>query len=188
MRPPLQVIAPRIDDPLELLQACHDKVRRFTNLALRLREHLAQLGPNALPDQQAREAAQSILRYFKVAAPLHHDDEELDLFPALLGLELPEVNATMAELAREHQSLGQLWQTLQAWLQDIADGFAHVTPPELDAFVAGYLAHVRREDEGVYPLARMLAPEVLKCISAAMVARRTAPPPSLDLMPTGSTP
>ena len=53
MRPLLQPVTPSIEDPLELLKACHDKVRRFSALVPRLRDHLARHGPDA----QAQEAA-----------------------------------------------------------------------------------------------------------------------------------
>ncbi len=175
MRPPLQVIAPHIDDPVELLLACHEKVRKFSQLAVRLRDHLAKSVPPVQPDQQAREAAQSILRYFNVAAPLHHDDEEQDLFPALRALALPSLNGVMNALQAEHQSLARLWQALQPWLRDIAEGRAHPAPIEVDEFARAYPAHAQREDEEVYPSARLLPPEVLARISAAMVARRTSP-------------
>lgn len=41
MKPVPPPSGPHIDDPLELLLACHDKIRRFTDLAMRLRGHVA---------------------------------------------------------------------------------------------------------------------------------------------------
>lgn len=170
MRQPLQPIAPRIDDPIELLVACHDKVRRFAGLTLRLRDHLAAKGV----DQQAQEAAQSILRYFNVAAPLHHDDEELDLFPALRQLAIAELDRHMAELEAEHTELASLWQSLSAWLTATAAGQPHPEPDGVDAFAQRYQAHAQREEDAVYPFAARLTAEQTGRISAAMVARRTA--------------
>lgn len=43
-------------------------------------------------DVQAQAAAAQILRYFNVAAPLHHQDEDEDLFPALLALHQPALS------------------------------------------------------------------------------------------------
>lgn len=175
MRPPLQAVAPSIDDPIELLLACHGKVRRFAALALRLRDHLATTGPDTGPDAQAREAAQAILRYFNIAAPLHHDDEELDLFPALRRLGQPDLNAGMDALEAEHAELATLWASLGPWLNAIAEGHAHATPESVDAFAARYVAHAQREEDEIYPGAVHLTPDQVGRISAAMVQRRTPP-------------
>jgi hypothetical protein len=170
-RPLLQTVAPRIDDPIELLLACHEKVRHFAGLCLRLREHLAQATDQ--PDAQAQEAAQSILRYFDVAAPLHHEDEERDLFPALHSLQRPILNACMDALHAEHNTLTAWWQTVRQWLQAVAQGHNAAPPPEMALFVQAYLAHVQREEDEVYPAASQLRPAHIQAISAAMVARRT---------------
>ncbi len=170
MRPTLQPIAPSIDDPIELLMACHEKVRRFAGLAVRLRDHAANKGA----DGQAQEAARSILRYFNIAAPLHHDDEEVDLFPALRQLGDAQLNLSMAQLESEHGKLAGLWHSLVPWLESISAGTDHPAPPSVDDFARSYPAHAQREEDEVYPFASRLRPEQIKQISAAMVARRTA--------------
>src|SRR3990167_2202395 len=169
MRPLLQPGAPSIDDPIELLQACHDKVRRFAGLTLRLRAHLAERGPDA----QAQEAARSILRYFDMAAPLHHDDEDHDLFPALRTLGQPELTARICELEAQHESLGRLWQALHPWLTATAEGQTCTPPAEVDEFATAYPAHAASEEAQVYPAAAQLSTEQLRQISDAMVRRRT---------------
>lgn len=170
MRPILQTVAPRIDDPIELLMACHEKVRRFAGLTMKLRDHLASKGP----DSQAQEAAQSILRYFNIAAPLHHDDEERDLFPALRQLSHEGLNTSMAELEAEHTELAMLWQGLAPWLQAVTQGLAHAPPATVNVFALRYPAHAQREEKLIYPFAARLDPAQIKRISDAMVARRTA--------------
>lgn len=169
MRPLLQPVAPSIDDPIELLQACHDKVRRFAGLALRLRAHLTERGP----DEQAQDAARSILRYFDVAAPLHHDDEDCDLFPALRTLNQPELTKRIGELEAEHESLGQLWQAVRPWLTATAQGQACTPPVEIDQFALTYPAHAAREEAEIYPAAAQLSAAQRRQISDAMVRRRT---------------
>ena len=169
MRPLLQPVAPSIDDPIELLQACHDKVRRFAGLTLRLRSHVAERGPAA----EAQEAARSILRYFDMAAPLHHDDEDRDLFPALRSLSQPELTNCIDELQAQHESLGHLWQALRPWLSATAEGQACPPPAEVDEFAAAYPAHAAREEAEIYPAAAQLSAAQLRQISDAMVRRRT---------------
>ena len=171
MRPQLQPVAPSIDDPIELLQACHDKVRRFAGLTVRLRAHLADRGA----DDQAQEAAKSILRYFDVAAPLHHEDEDMDLFPALRALGQTDLNARIDELQAQHDSLGRLWQALRPWLMAVSAGQTHEIPAEADDFAMAYPAHAAREESEIYPAASQLSAATVQRISEAMVRRRTAP-------------
>ncbi|MFT3856496.1 MAG: hemerythrin domain-containing protein [Aquabacterium sp.] len=178
MRPPLQPVAPSIDDPIELLTACHEKVRRFANLALRLRQHLADLPAGSPPDAQARDAASAIVRYFTVAAPLHHEDEEVDLFPALKALGVPEqasLSACIDALHAEHAELAELWAQVLPWLTATAEGRVHPAPAEVEDFARRYIAHAQREEDDVYPGAAHLAPAQVRQISQAMVRRRTAP-------------
>lgn len=60
-----------------MLEACHERVQRTLGLLGRLREHVRKQGV----DNDARQAARDVLRYFDIAAPLHHQDEELHVFP-----------------------------------------------------------------------------------------------------------
>lgn len=170
-RPP--AVSPRIDDPMALLRACHEKVVRFTRLAQRLQAHVAEHGADA----QAREAATAVLRYFTLAAPLHHADEDENLFVALRALGHADVNARIDALQQEHDTLGALWQPVRAWLAHIAEG---QTPPHGSPDVAGfatrYRAHAAQEEASVYPHAAELPAPVLRALAEAMVARRSPPP------------
>jgi hemerythrin-like domain-containing protein len=164
-------VAPHIDDPIELLLACHDKVRRFTTLALKVRAHMATAGADA----QARDAAQSVLRYFDVAAPLHHADEDEDLYPALRALGDEQLNADLTALSSEHATLGALWQAVRVWLLAGIEGEARPAPDALDTFVQAYTHHAQREEEALYPHAKKLTAAQTAAICAAMVKRRSPP-------------
>ncbi|MGC4059915.1 MAG: hemerythrin domain-containing protein [Aquabacterium sp.] len=147
-----------------------DKIRRFADLTLRLNAHLAAHGP----DQQAQDAAQSILRYFDIAAPLHHEDEEADLFPALRQLDPVHAGSAIDQLAAEHAELHALWHSVRGWLQCTAQGQACATPDTVDAFAQRHLAHAQAEEDKVYPAAAMLDAATLRRLSDAMVRRRTS--------------
>lgn len=67
------------DEPFEMLDACHDRLRRSLELLERLQRYLL----THAVDEQARQAALDALRYFTVAAPLHHEDEERHVVPLL---------------------------------------------------------------------------------------------------------
>jgi hypothetical protein len=75
------------EQPFAMLEACHERVQRTLALLARLRVHVREQGA----DENARQAARDVLRYFDMAAPLHHEDEELHVFPLLLAHGAPEV-------------------------------------------------------------------------------------------------
>ena len=69
------------EEPFGMLAACHERMQRMLALLARLRTHVASHGPDA----QAQQAARDVMRYFDQAAPQHHRDEELHVFPPLLS-------------------------------------------------------------------------------------------------------
>lgn len=165
------------DQPLELWLACHDRVRRMTGLLERLREHVVNMGA----DDAARVTAATIRRYFDEAAPRHHEDEEIDLFPLLRRLlpaaapqRLAEVEQALARLEADHVTLGRLWQQMRPLLQSIEQG----QPARLDAgtvrtFADGYRGHCEVEDTIVADALRLcLGDADLDALGQAMAERR----------------
>lgn len=157
-------------EPLALLQACHDKVRRFAGLTLLIDAHLGRHGADA----QAADAAADVLRYFDLAAPLHHADEEEDLFPALRELGDAYLLRSMDALETEHRDLERLWRAVRPWLVAVAEGGVPVRPAELADFARRYPAHADREEAEVYPQAHRLGADSLAALGRAMEARRGA--------------
>ena len=91
------------DRPVSILLSCHDKVRHFAGLMLKLEAHLAgqrqQPGGPATASPDARHAAGLVRRYFEVAAPLHHQDEELHVLPRLRAQGLAELAEQLQKMA-----------------------------------------------------------------------------------------
>ncbi|WP_413438028.1 hemerythrin domain-containing protein [Sulfuriferula sp. GW1] len=161
--------APGFDDPLGLLRACHERILGHCDTLERLVSHLRQHGA----DQDAQLAAARILRYFQVGAPLHHEDEERDLFPALRAHSaFPAIqHRTLENLMAQHRELDKLWIQLEAALQSISAG----APADLTAqsYVALTRAHIAVEEREIFPLAeRYLDAAALIALSHAMRARR----------------
>jgi iron-sulfur cluster repair protein YtfE (RIC family) len=165
-------ISPSVEErPLELLYACHEKVRHFTSLGVRLAAHVETHGADA----EAKEAATSILRYFEQALPLHHIDEEADVFPALRALHDTQVDNSIAKLLEEHLRLDAQWQVIAPWLRHIAAGTAPgETPQGLDTFAAAYADHAEREERDVFAAIERLPDAIVNIIGARMRARRGA--------------
>ena len=158
-----------------MLEACHERVQRTLGLLGRLREHVRQQGV----DHDARQAARDVLRYFDIAAPLHHQDEELHVFPLLLAEATPEVRALVTRLQQDHVAMTADWAAaragLQALLHENATGFTPQDEAALDRFAMRYDAHIAAEEGVAYPAAAaLLPPAALAAMGREMAARRGA--------------
>ena len=100
------------EQPFAMLEACHERVARTLRLLLKLVDHVANGGVDA----QARSAASDVLRYFNVAAPLHHQDEELHVFPLLLAHGDALLNAQVNTMQSDHRRMDTLWGELRPHL------------------------------------------------------------------------
>ncbi len=165
------------EQPFEMLHACHERVARMLALLRRLREHLRSSGA----DEQARQAARDVMRYFDVAAPEHHRDEELHVFPPLLASGDPVVSGVVERLKRDHVDMASGWAAVRALLDDIAQGRCAAFDPAqehvLEAFERLYADHLRAEDDIAYPRARALIDaERLEAMSRDMMRRRGVAP------------
>ena len=179
------------DAPFDMLKACHDRVLRTLALQARLIEHLGTHGCDA----SAQSAAHDVLRYFDLAAPLHHEDEERHVFPALtsrsgeVGEEVEgghaALAAAVAQLAAEHHAMEVRWAAARQILQALAAGSAAATGPSplsdeqravLEAFAQAYAPHMELEERVVYPaaMARMSA-AALAAMGQDMRRRRGVP-------------
>ncbi|AXK39127.1 hemerythrin domain-containing protein [Crenobacter cavernae] len=165
--------APSFDEPLEMLAACHDKLRRFCKMLTALPEHLKMHGA----DENAIDAARAILRYFDHAGPHHHQDEEDELFPLLRERD-PGAAEALIRLHREHEVFVEQWQALRPALERVASGEAAELPAELVAsYVGDYRAHIAFEEEWLFPLAaHLITPDELAAAGSRMAARRQARP------------
>ena len=161
------------EQPFEMLEACHERVQRMLTLLGRLREHLRGHGA----DVQAQQAARDVMRYFDLAAPQHHRDEELHVFPPLLAQGEPRVVGVVQRLQQDHVQMEARWQAAREVLARIADGSLGALRAEddaaLDAFAGLYDAHIRAEEEIAYPAAQALIdPETLAQAGEEMMRRR----------------
>jgi len=142
--------APTFDDPLAMLTACHGRIARQLETLARLQRHLPEHGC----DHDARVAARGILRYFDTAAPNHHADEEDSVFPRLAQARHAEIDALLADLARDHATLAVNWRKLRPMLAAIAGGQrANLSPKQVADVTAAYAAHIAREERDLIPLA-----------------------------------
>jgi hemerythrin-like domain-containing protein len=144
------------EQPFEMLEACHERVQRMLDLLARLRAHLRVHGA----DTQAQQAARDVMRYFDIAAPQHHRDEELHVFPPLLARGDERLRNTVRGLQQDHTLMDARWPAARQVLALIAEGGIDALLDQqdaaLDAFSALHAAHMATEEEIAYPAARGL--------------------------------
>jgi len=161
--------APDFNDPLGLLRACHERIFQHCDLVVNLAAHLADEGI----DQEAREAAAQVHRYFSVAAKHHHQDEEQDLFPRLARQSL-KLADLIHQLKQEHVRLDALWDEIAPLLAKpatIEDTEAFQSLAE--RFADAYREHARRENSELLDMAQhIFSSDELKQIGQAMAERR----------------
>lgn len=161
--------------PLEMLAACHLRVQDQCGTLARLVPHLLARGS----DRPAREAATAVMRYFDTSAHHHHQDEERDLFPALLeamaGSDAVCLREIIGALLADHRELESRWQVLRGVLAQVAAGLpARLAPDEVEGFTRLYERHIAREESELLPMAgRLLDVATLDRIGLAMRLRRS---------------
>ncbi len=162
------------EQPFEMLEACHERVQRSLALLQRLVDHVDRNGHDA----DSRSAARDVLRYFDIAGPHHHEDEERHVFPPLQQDADALVRDAVVQMQADHVQMHDQWQRLRAVLLAWRD--AEPAPAITDAdrtlvrdFVAAYQRHIPLEESVVYPAARPLfSPAELERIGTEMAQRR----------------
>ena len=147
--------ATEADATLQDFSRSHDGFVTVLEAALGLPEMIATAA-------RSRSCAADMLKMFHDRLLAHHDDEERDLFPAVLrvaqpGDEADRARIMVAQLVREHREIAQLWKQLEPAVQAIANGYL----PRLDSallqeLVRRFNEHVRVEEEEFLPFAQQV--------------------------------
>lgn len=156
------------NEPIEMLYACHSKVKRFCRQLSILPDYLEKHGYT----QAVLNDVEQILSYFNRAAPLHHDDEELDFFPQLVKV-APQAQSTIDELEQQHKNLHKNWNALSAQLEElISEQRQNIDEYLIERFIQGYERHITLE-EPLFEMGReFLADDVLSEMGKNMSIRR----------------
>jgi iron-sulfur cluster repair protein YtfE (RIC family) len=169
------------DNPAALLRrdllACHERIRRFTEVAGRIAR---AIDPSPADVQ---EAARALVDYFGRALPLHVLDEEESLGPRLLALRSDDSRLAVAvsRMSSEHGPLEALVRLgVERWrrLVDIPLSL----PPmqkELAEIAAqlelGFHEHLAGEETEIFPALVLLDEDSVVCIRREMRQRRVTP-------------
>lgn len=159
---------------LELLLACHTRIRRYARLAFTIGAR------PELPAAEVKEAAAQCLRYFTEALPLHVRDEEDSLWPRMAGRS-PALDATMAQMRVQHFGHGVRLDALIGALRAVQQQPHQLAVHRQLALAASTLEtdfedHLRLEETELFPhLEEALSTEVQQTIVAELRARRRPP-------------
>lgn len=162
------------DQPIEMWLACHERVQRFAALLSRLAKHLRDQGA----DEDARVTATSIRRYFNEAAPRHHEDEEIDMFPRLRERLRADRDKTvldvLGQVEADHLEMAGLWRKLDAVLAEVARGRpATLEQPLIDRFATMYRHHIDAEERVLLPaMKKAFGKGDWQAVGRAMAERR----------------
>lgn len=174
--------APGFDQPIAVLKHCHDRIRKQLDTLQRLPEHLARHGA----DEQARQAAAAVVKYFDKAAPLHHADEEENLIPMLTTVAVGDDAATLQALVPgillDHDAMDAMWQTLHEQLSAIINNAgSFLDGAVVSAFAERYLTHMATEEAHIAPMAkRLFSTAQMLTLGNAMQQRRGLTPATGD--------
>jgi hemerythrin-like domain-containing protein len=161
-------------DAFQLLLECHERIRAFTELAVKVAR---------LPDVPAAERAEAVTRverYFTVALPLHVEDEDV-----LLTHRLREVGASkvalraLEEMSEQHRDIEDLLETLlPRWRLLRASPERHGELERDSVRLAGMMEkHLGLEELVLFPEARArLSQESVESLGAEMRVRRGGTP------------
>jgi hemerythrin-like domain-containing protein len=165
--------------PLMLWAACHQRGQRVALLLQRLFAHLRQHRPN----DATRVTSAEVRRYLHEAAPRHHKDEDVDLFPRLRrrldaagdGIaDAGQALLALDRLERDHPVIDDLWIQVRAALVHADKAMptaAHCACA--DEFVDAFITHHTIEDQVIMrAAAAALQPQDMAEIGEAMARRR----------------
>ncbi|UJR84134.1 hemerythrin domain-containing protein [Sandaracinus amylolyticus] len=155
----------------DLVLDCHERIRHFTALAVKL----ATLDASA--EERAGVAA-SVARYFEKALPLHIRDEDESILPRLRG-RAPDVDAALTRMHDEHEEHDAMRAELVERTLAIAID-PQVYPEHVErlrtlapALRDALHLHLESEERVIVPaLPRLLSVDERRAVIAEMRARR----------------
>jgi hemerythrin-like domain-containing protein len=165
------------NEPLQALGELHGRLRSHCDALMKLIDQVGAGGSSAA----AQAAAATLRRHFDRLAGCVHQDEEQDLFPALLesmaGSDAVCIRQMIEARVAEHREIEERWLRIREWLG--AAGIAGAVGPtpreDVASFVRLYGAHLAQEDQELLPMAeRLLSEDALAQVADSMRRRHGA--------------
>jgi hemerythrin-like domain-containing protein len=125
-------------------------------------DHLSELLQVKGDADTAKKNAKEALDYFHLGMNAHHQEEEVELFPAVLSSSIPGqeralVAQLVEELTQEHRVLESAWKKLEPALKQIIKGHANTMDHvHFKLLIERYKAHAGSEETVFLPLAEKI--------------------------------
>jgi iron-sulfur cluster repair protein YtfE (RIC family) len=159
-------------DAVDLLIGCHLRIRHFTAAAVKL-AHAQGAG-----DDEIRQAAAAVYRYYSVSLPLHEADEEDTVRPRLDPVAGERVRHALLAMADQHQGIYDFVERLVPLLQllernpdalpQVGGEMCSLTSALDDIF----RAHLELEEAVIFPAIRESLPESARAEMLAEMQQR----------------
>lgn len=143
------------DAPIGEFNNCHVGIMRKLDA-------LADLPAMLEAAARARTIAEQSLGFFRRVILEHHQDEERELFPAVIasaraGEERHRVETMATRLTEEHRDIEKLWKRLDKELEQVVKGrISTLDKAALQDLVLRYRAHAAFEEAEFLPLAEQI--------------------------------
>jgi pyridoxamine 5'-phosphate oxidase len=157
---------PAFDDPVGVLVHCHRKLEE----KLATMERAVAIA--ATDVTAAREALAHVLGHLAGPGARHSEDEEFSVFPRVAG---DDTNAVIDELTMDHRVIEAIHLALRDVVERLPDdpaGLAGELGEHARALAEAYRAHMKREEDVLFPIARGLDEKELRAIGIEMRLRR----------------
>ena len=143
------------DLPLSNFSHCHIGILHHF-------DHLSELLQVMSDAEAAKKIAKEAVDYFHLGMKAHHQEEERELFPAVLSSATPgeerELVAQLIEkLTQEHIGLESAWKELEFALKEIIKGHANTLDHvHFKLLIKRYKAHASSEETVFLPLSEKI--------------------------------
>src|SRR5258707_1238463 len=94
------------EDAVDLLTGCHQRIRHFTDVAVKLAH------AHGSSEREVGEAAAAVHRYYSVSLPLHEADEDQTLRPQMRSVADEHVQHALLAMSDQHQAIDELIERL----------------------------------------------------------------------------
>jgi iron-sulfur cluster repair protein YtfE (RIC family) len=150
---------PKTEDAVDLLIGCHQRIRHFTGVAVKL-AHAQGTTP-----EEVAQAAAAAHRYYTVSLPLHEADEEETVRPRLDVVGDEKLRHALLAMTDQHLAIDELLERLLPLLAMVRNNpqTIHAAGSEMCSITKAldemFRAHLQLEEEVIFPAIRGVLPE-----------------------------
>jgi iron-sulfur cluster repair protein YtfE (RIC family) len=160
------------EDAVDLLIGCHQRIRHFTAAAVKLAH------AQGASDDEVRQAAAAVYRYYSVSLPLHEADEEDTVRPRLDPVAGERVRHALLAMADQHQGIYDFVERLMPLLQLLEQnpGALPQVGGEMCSLTSAldeiFRAHLELEEAVIFPAIRETLPDSVRSEMLAEMQQR----------------